>query len=356
MFEMLKKPVSGIPASPLMLSALQGKKTTRTPFWLMRQAGRYLPEYRELRKQAGSFLDLCFNPKLATEVTLQPLRRFDMDAAILFSDILVIPFALGQSLAFEAGEGPKLGDLDISSIEKNLPGGLEKLSPVLETVSRTRQALDPGKVLIGFAGSPWTVACYMIEGQGSRQGFPKMRQFILENPEKHSKLMDCLIRATIDYLSAQIKAGADAVQLFDSWAGLCQDHDFETNIIEPTRHIVRELKKRHPHTPIIGFPRQAGSGYAAYARLTGVNALGLDTHVSLEQAAVLQKEITVQGNLDPDILLRGGDELQHAAKSILAALTGRPFIFNLGHGIIKETPPEHVAMLADIIKGWHHAG
>lgn len=353
---MLKKAVSGIETGSLMLSALQGKKTVRPPFWLMRQAGRYLPEYRELRSQAGSFLDLCFNPKLAMEVTLQPLRRFDMDAAILFSDILVIPFALGQSLAFEAGEGPRLGTLDIASIENALSGVSGKLSPVLETVSRTRQALDPGKVLIGFAGSPWTVACYMIEGRGSSQGFLKTKQFALENPKDHSRLMACLTEATIDYLSAQIKAGADAVQLFDSWAGLCQGRSFETNIIEPTRQIVRELKIRHPHTPIIGFPRQAGGNYAAYARLTGVDALGLDTDVSLEQAATLQKEIPVQGNLDPEVLLRGGDGLERTAKSILAALAGGPFIFNLGHGIIKETPPEHVALLANIIKGWRHAG
>lgn len=338
---------------PFMLSVLDENGSPRPPFWFMRQAGRYLPEYRDIRKQAGSFLNLCFNPVMAAEVTLQPLRRFDMDAAILFSDILVIPHALGQELSFETGEGPRLGTLELLTIEKNIPCFLKTLNPVLETVSTVRNNLDPDKTLIGFAGSPWTVACYMIEGQGSRQGFQKTKKFIAEKPEIFSRLMDCLVQSTIEYLSAQISAGADIVQLFDSWAGLCGERmSFEKNIIAPTRCIVDEIKKRHPGVPVIGFPRQAGDHYKTYAKMTGVDVLGLDQDVSLVQAMELSDSIAVQGNMNPEALLHGGAALKQEAAKILKAMSGKPFVFNLGHGVIKETPPENVALLSETIKAW----
>ncbi len=333
----------------LFLDALRGQRTKRPPFWLMRQAGRYLPEYRALRAKAGSFLDLCFNPAQAAEVTLQPLRRFDMDAAILFSDILVIPHALGQTLAFQEGEGPKLGKLDIQALEKNQDNIQKKLSPVLETVERVKGALDSDKALIGFAGSPWTVACYMIEG-GSSRDFAQARSFAKTKPDEFSRLMDILVVATTDYLSAQIKAGADAVQLFDSWAERADD--FEQQIIKPTQKIISALKIKHPDVPVIGFPRGAGSYYPAYAKATGIDALGLDQTVLLEKAAEYQDICTVQGNLDPDVLLKGGTALQSGATRILEALSPKPFIFNLGHGVIKETPPEHVGLLSEIIRNW----
>ena len=333
----------------LFLDALLKKRTVRPPFWLMRQAGRYLPEYRDLRSKAGSFLDLCFNPTFAAEVTLQPLRRFSMDAAILFSDILVIPYALGQGLSFQEGEGPRLEDLDLAAIEKNAGRVLEKLSPVLETVERVRQELDPDKVLIGFAGAPWTVACYMIEG-GSSKDFSRARHFAANRPVEFERLMQGLANATADYASAQIKAGADVIQLFDSWAGLADD--FEQQVINPTRDIIAILEHRHPGVPIIGFPRGAGKKYLDYARQTGVCGLGLDQHVSLREAEQYQKICTVQGNLDPQTLLKGGLDLETKTRRLLETLSPGPFIFNLGHGVIKETPPEHVLKLSEIVRNW----
>lgn len=333
----------------LFLEALSKKQVLRPPFWLMRQAGRYLPEYRALRAKAGSFLDLCFNPEMASEVTLQPVKRFGVDAAILFSDILVIPYALGQSLSFQEGEGPKLGSFDISSLEKKLPFIEKNLSSVFETIDRTKNNLPEETALIGFAGSPWTIACYMING-GSSRDFKKANNFALEKPDYFSRLMEIITFSTIDYLSAQIKAGVDAVQLFDSWAGLAEN--FENQVINPTQKIVAELKKRHPEIPIIGFARKAGDNYSSYAKKTKVDAIGVDQDISLEKMKGWQKICAVQGNLDPELLLKGGDVMKSAVLEILETLSKGPFIFNLGHGVIKETPPEHVALLSEIIRNW----
>ncbi|TAL32780.1 MAG: uroporphyrinogen decarboxylase [Alphaproteobacteria bacterium] len=334
--------------TPVLLQALQGKVTNRVPFWLMRQAGRYLPEYRALRQQAGSFLNLCFTPELAAEVTLQPLRRFDMDAAIIFSDILVVPLALGQKLDFVEGEGPRLGPLDTGSLRYDS----SRITPVYDALSLVRRQLPPDKALIGFAGAPWTVACYMIQGYGDG-AFESVVAAAKNNPAEFGMLVGMLTEATIEHLSAQIRAGADAVQIFDSWAGILPETEFSTWVIAPTRRIVAELNKRHPATPIIGFPRQAGYLYARYAAETGVQGLGADPSVDLSQlAAGVSPGICLQGNLDPGLLLKGGEELTAAAENILEAMRHRPFIFNLGHGVIKETPPEHVAALSAVIRSF----
>ncbi len=332
----------------LFVRALQGEATARVPFWLMRQAGRYLPEYRAVREKAGSFLELCFNPELAAEVTLQPVERFGMDAAILFSDILVVPYALGQKLSFEAGEGPRLeprtnlGEIDFAAFD-------EKLSPVFETVNAARGRLSGDKALIGFAGAPWTIACYMIEGKGG--GFETARKFAFENPEKCDALIAKLVEATAHYLIKQIEAGVDAVQLFDSWAGLVPAAFFDRWCIQPARTIVEKIHAVYPAFPVIGFPRGAGLFYQDYIARAGVACTGVDQHAPLEKVIALAGGKTcVQGNLDPLALLAGGKILATETKRILAAAKGAPFVFNLGHGVIKETPPEHVAALAQLIK------
>lgn len=337
-----------------LLAALAGVKATRPPFWFMRQAGRYLPEYRELRKTAGSFLDLCYAPKLAAEVTVQPLRRFGMDAAILFSDILVVPHALGQEVAFQEGKGPVLGALDIPAL------GVETLhdiaAPVYETVRQTRALLAndlelDDQALIGFAGAPWTVASYMVEGGSSRE-FMTLRAMMYQNPEKLDSLIAVLTEATTDYLSRQIEAGAEAVQIFDSWAGILPEEMFEKYVIAPTAEIVAVLRSQYPTVPIIGFPKGAGLLYKNYAEQTGVTALGLDFTLPLDWAAKeLQTICPVQGCLDPALLLAGGDVMLDAAKRVLDAFSDGAFIFNLGHGINKETKPETVAQLSDFLKG-----
>ncbi|HYD19470.1 MAG TPA: uroporphyrinogen decarboxylase [Patescibacteria group bacterium] len=327
------------------MAALRGQAQPTAPFWLMRQAGRYLPEYRALRARAGSFLDLCFNPELAAEVTLQPIRRFDMDAAILFSDILVIPYALGQSLSFVEGEGPRLGNLTV----KTLRYDAEKLAPVCETLRRVRKELRSDKALIGFAGAPWTVACYMVEGQGGGE-FIRAKSFAYANPDAFDQLIAKIIEATVDYLVAQAEAGADAVQLFDSWAGLVPEPYFTRWVIRPSQLIRSMFKRRCPDIPMIGFPRGAGALYPRYAAQTGVDGLGLDTQVPLDWARKELGSACLQGNLDPVALLTGGKALETAARNILEAMKGQAFIFNLGHGVIKETPPDHVAQLAQIIR------
>jgi uroporphyrinogen decarboxylase len=341
-----------------LLDVLQRKKPARVPFWLMRQAGRYLPEYRALRADTPSFLDLCYNPEKASEVTLQPIRRFGMDGAILFSDILVIPDALGQKVVFEAGEGPKLqaltsamdfADLDLDRVIKHL-------APVFETVKLTRAKLAAEKfdqtALIGFCGSPWTVACYMVQGHGG-SNFEKATSWAKENPDSFQKLINILTAASCLYLSAQIEAGVEAVQLFESHAGLLQDDQFEKWIIEPTHKIGEYLKDFHADIPVIGFPRQAGKAALEYAQETLIDCLGLDYDADLDWAA---KEITpylpVQGNLDPALLLAGGQAMIDGLEKIRLTLNGKPFIFNLGHGVIKETPPEHVEQLTRIVRGW----
>jgi len=337
------------------LSVLQGDVLDTPPFWLMRQAGRYLPEYRELRKTAGGFLDLVYNPDFAIEVTMQPLRRYDMDAAILFSDILVIPQALGQHLEFVAGEGPKLDAVRDSQAIEALNYNPEKLNPVYETVAGLRrQMVAEGfdqTALIGFAGAPWTVATYMVEGGGSKT-FEKVKALAYRQPAIFENLIEKITAGTIDYLGRQIEAGAEAIQIFDSWAGVLEENQYRRWVIEPTKKIVSALQKKHPQTPIIGFPKGSGFLYKDYARDTGVTALGLDAQVPLRFAQELQKTIPVQGNLDNVCLLAGGQTMKDAVQRILTALGGGPFIFNLGHGVIKETPPEHVEELSQIIKSW----
>ncbi len=336
------------------LSALRGMQPKTPPFWLMRQAGRYLPEYRELRAKAGGFLDLVYNPDFAVEVTMQPLRRYGMDAAILFSDILVVPQALGQKLEFLAGEGPKLDPVRSMDDLDRLAYDQSVLEPVYETVAGIRRAMvNEGMektTLIGFAGAPWTVATYMVEGGGSRD-FIHAKSWAYHDPQGFSRLIDLITDATIDYLLRQIEAGAEAVQLFDSWAGALSESQFMRWVIAPAQKIVSALGEEYPDVPVIGFPRGAGALYEAYAEQSGVSALGLDTQVPLGFAQKLQKILPVQGNLDPVCLLAGGDALKIEAEKILSSLGGKPFIFNLGHGVIKETPPEHVAQLAALIRG-----
>jgi len=330
-----------------LLRVLAGEAVWPPPIWLMRQAGRYLPEYRELRAQAGDFISLCTTPKLAAEVTLQPIRRYGFDAAILFSDILMLPWALGYGLAFKEGEGPVLPRLtaeqDVSVLNPGRVG--DAIAPILETVQRTKAGLEQPTTLIGFAGSPFTVACYMVEGGGSKD-FARIRGMAHGEPELLSRLIDVLVDSTIEYLSAQITAGADAVMLFDSWAGVLSPRLFARHVIEPTRRIVDALRALHPGTPIIGFPRLAGVLVGAYAAQTAVNAVALDTGAELSMATGLVPATTAtQGNLDPLSLVAGGEALAAETRSVLAGVKGRPHIFNLGHGIVPQTPPSHVADL-----------
>ena len=333
-----------------MLATLQGQPGDYTPIWLMRQAGRYLPEYRALRAQAGSFLNLCYNPSQAAEITLQPLRRFDLDAAILFSDILVIPHALGMGLDFVEGEGPVLPPLpSLAGFDRlDFAGFEQKLAPVYETLDILRGKLPAGKTLIGFAGAPWTVACYMLQGHGGGK-FEKARQMALANPQAFSTFLLRLADITAQYLCSQIRHGADTVQIFDSWAGLVPDAHFHDWIIAPAARIVQTIKARYPDTPVIGFPRQAGSNYTRYARETGIAAMGLDQNADI---AAIPDDICIQGNLAPELLLAGGDDMKHAIDELMQKTMHRRFIFNLGHGVIKETPPEHVADLIATVRAF----
>ncbi len=335
-----------------LLKTLSRKKSTAIPFWLMRQAGRYLPEYLDLREKAGSFLDLCFNPELAVEVTLQPLRRFDMDAAILFSDILIIPYAMGQELTFTKGEGPRLGKYEsINQFkETNLEMFNKRLQPVYETVSRLKQHLSPEKTLIGFAGAPWTVACYMVQGYGDKD-FSQVKEYAYKNITEFDELIEILIVNTSHYLIEQIKAGADCIQIFDSWAGLLPEEYFNRWVINPTKKIVDNIKAEFPNTPVIGFPKGAGMFYKFYAEKTNLECVGIDQFSSLKQSFdSFGDKVVLQGNLDPAILLAGGKILEESVIKILKTAGDNPFIFNLGHGIIKETPIEHVAFLSKLVK------
>ena len=343
--------MSPVAHKPLLATVL-GERQERPPVWIMRQAGRYLPEYRETRKQAGTFLDLCYTPDLAVEVTLQPLRRFDLDAAILFSDILVIPDALGQSVRFETGEGPILEPVDAKGIEGlSKERALDHLAPVLETVRRLRAALPPEKTLIGFCGAPWTVATYMLNGRGSPDQWTA-RRFALEHPEAFARLMDILVETSVDYLAAQLEAGADVVQLFESWALNLDDAAFARQVIEPNRRIIEGLRRRSPNAPIIGFPRGAAGNLARFAASTGVNALGIDYSTPLDFIKTnLPAGLPVQGNLDPLRLVVGGEAMDNQVRTILSTLADRPHIFNLGHGIVPETPIAHVERLVALVKG-----
>ncbi len=338
------------PAVKPLLATIRGERQNRPPVWIMRQAGRYLPEYREVREKAGSFLELCYSPDLAAEVTLQPLRRFELDAAILFSDILVIPDALGQSLRFEPGEGPLLEPLTLGLLGKMKPETVTgHLAPVLETLGRVRAELPPDKALLGFCGSPWTVATYMIGGRGSPDQ-AAARTFALTEPQAMAGLIDILVEASALYLVAQFKAGADAVQLFESWAANLDEHQFAELVIAPNRRIVERVRAEVPGAPIIGFPRGAAGLLQAYTTGTLVDAVGLDHMIPLASARTLPAGLPVQGNLDPLRLLAGGEQMEARIEEIIAAFADRPHIFNLGHGIVPETPIEHVERLVEIVK------
>ncbi len=339
-----------------LLRALTGEAVWPPPVWLMRQAGRYLPEYRAVRAKAKDFITLCTTPELATEVTLQPIRRYQLDAAILFSDILMVPWGLGQGLAFREGEGPVLPPLrDASEVAALDPSQLlDRVASILETVHRVRQELLAegfgDTALIGFAGSPFTVACYMVEGGGSRD-FAATRSMAFGDPALFAWLLEILADATVSYLSAQIEAGAEAVMLFDSWAGVLSPSQFRTHVMQTTRYIVGELGRRHPAVPVIGFPRLAGLLVGDYVRETGVHAVGLDTGMDLVLAkSLIQPQVAFQGNLDPMALLAGGAAMRIEATGILQAMRGWPFVFNLGHGIVPQTPPAHVAELVELVR------
>jgi uroporphyrinogen decarboxylase len=335
-----------------MLAVLRGERRDPPPVWMMRQAGRYLPEYRALRAEKGGFLDLVYDTEAAAEVTLQPLRRFpQLDAAILFSDILIVPFALGQDLSFVAGEGPRLTPPLTSAALDQLTPVPARLEPVYATVRKVKAGLDPSKTLIGFAGSPWTVATYMIAGQGSREQ-AEARLFAYRDSGAMDALIGRIVEMTVDYLAGQIDAGADTVQLFDSWSGSLAPREFERWVIAPTAAIVAALKSRRPEVPVIGFPKGAGGKLAPYARETGIDAVGLDETVDPRRAdAELPRGLPVQGNLDPMLLLAGSDDLERSVAEILHALSGRPHIFNLGHGISKDTPIANVERLMRLLKG-----
>ena len=333
-----------------LLNVLKGNQEAIPPVWLMRQAGRYLPEYRALRAEKGGFLALAYDSDAACEITLQPIRRFGFDGAILFSDILVIPHAMGQDLWFETGEGPRLAPrLAESRLEDFVPAP-ERLAPVIETVRKVSAALPPETTFLGFAGSPWTVATYMVHGQGSKDQ-AETRRMAHAEPERFGALIEAIIAATVDYLGDQIDAGVDAVQLFDSWAGSLSPAQFEKWVIAPNAEIVRRLKARNRDAVIIGFPKGAGGKLAAYAEGTGVDALGLDETVDPHWAnRELRKGLPVQGNLDPLALIAGGDVLKDAVKNILSAFEDRPHIFNLGHGILPDTSIENVELLLNLVR------
>lgn len=333
-----------------LLDVINGGNPGKTPIWLMRQAGRYLPEYRELRADKGGFLELVYDTDAAAEVTLQPIRRFGFDGAILFSDILIVPHALGQDLRFEAGEGPRLSPPLVDSTLAALEAAPERLAPVYETVDKVKAKLPAETTFLGFAGSPWTVATYMVAGQGSREQ-AEARRYAYRDPQAFREIIDAVGAMTVDYLSGQVAAGVDAVQLFDSWAGSLSPAQFEQWVIAPTARIVAAFKARHPDIPVIGFPKGAGGKLPAYARETGVDVIGLDETVDPAwAAAVLPPELPLQGNLDPLALIAGGAALEKAVDNILSAFAERPHIFNLGHGILPDTPIAHVEHLLKLVR------
>ena len=338
--------------SSLFLDTLAGYKTRRPPFWFMRQAGRYLPEYRALREKTDGFLNLCLNSKLACEVTLQPIARFEPDAAILFSDILIVPYGLGMAVDFVEGKGPILEAITDSSDIKRLK--LEqrnsRIEATYETVSLCRKRLSRDKALIGFAGSPWTVATYMIEG-GASKNYAKVKSWAYKDEQSFNNLINIVTTATIDHLSAQIDHGADAVKLFDSWAGVLSPNQFAKWVIKPTKDIVQALKLKHPAVKVIGFPRGSGHQYIDYVDKTGIDAVALDTNIVPSWAAKeLEKKVVIQGNLDPITLLVGGESMLNEAATIIENMKERPHIFNLGHGVLPETPPENVEYLSHYLR------
>src|SRR5262249_24516410 len=337
----------------LMLRVFAGQTLTPPPIWLMRQAGRYLPEYRKVRARVGDFLELCYTPELAAEVTLQPIRRFNFDAAIVFADILVVPDALNQTVRFIEGEGPRLEVIRSAAelARLNLRATRPKFERVFETVSRVRQDLPPQTALIGFCGAPWTVATYMVEGQGSIDQ-AGARLWAYRDPQGFAGLISLLEDASVEYLSGQIEAGADVVQIFDSWAGSLPDDQFRHWVIAPTRRLVARLKERHPEVPVIGFPRGAGLLVRDYAAETGVDGVSCDAAMPLQfMGHELPKGTVVQGNLDPLLLLAGGPALERRVGELLSHVSSRAFIFNLGHGVQPQTPPENVARLVALVRG-----
>ncbi len=335
-----------------LLTVFDGRALSPPPIWLMRQAGRYLPEYRATRAKAGGFLDLCYTPALAAEVTLQPIRRYGFDASILFADILVVPDALGQAVRFVEGEGPRLDPLrsaaDVARL--SIAAAAQKFGIVAETVQRLRQDLPAETTLIGFCGAPWTVATYMIGGQGSNDQ-AATRSFAYRDPVTFQALVDVLVEASVVYLDGQVRAGADMLQIFDSWAGSLPEDEFDRWVIAPTRKIVADLKRLHPGLPVMGFPRGAGLHGARFMRETGVDGISCDTSMPLQHIrGTLSGRTVVQGNLDPLLLVAGGAPLERRVREIVRTLGVNPFIFNLGHGIVPETPPEHVARLVELVR------
>jgi uroporphyrinogen decarboxylase len=334
-----------------LLATLHGDRQAVPPVWLMRQAGRYLPEYRALRAEKGGFLALATDPVAASEITIQPIRRFGFDGAILFSDILMVPWALGQDLSFGAGEGPRLAPPLVEAPLEALERAVERLEPVYGTVERVAAALPPETTFLGFAGSPWTVATYMVAGQGSRDQ-AETRQYAYQRPASFAHIVDAIVTLTIEYLSRQIQAGVEAVQLFDSWAGSLSPAQFERWVVAPNAAIVAGLKARHPDVPVIGFPKGIGAKLVAYAAETGVDAVGLDETIDPVWAdRALPPGLPVQGNLDPLALLAGGEALEDGIDRVLAAFPDRPHVFNLGHGIGQFTPIEHVEALLARVRG-----
>ena len=337
-----------------ILRALKGEVLPTPPIWMMRQAGRYLPEYRETRAKAGDFLTLCYTPDLAAEVTLQPIRRYGFDAAILFADILLLPQALGPKLWFETGEGPRMETTDTPAQVANLrPTGAihDTLSPVYETVRILARELPKETTLIGFAGAPWTVATYMVGGRGSKDQAAAHDLKAQDRPTFEA-LIERITEATIEYLSAQIEAGAEVVKLFDSWAGSLKGQDFRDFAEVPTARIIAALKARHPRIPVIAFPREAGQGYIGFAHRTGADCVAIDNSVSPEWAAAnVQIDGCVQGNLAPEHLVTGGQALVAATQHVVRAFSKGPHIFNLGHGITPEASPEHVQLMIDTVRG-----
>jgi uroporphyrinogen decarboxylase len=335
-----------------LLRVFAGEALTPPPVWLMRQAGRYLPEYRAVRAKAGGFLDLCYSPELAAEVTLQPIRRYGFDAAILFADILIVPDALGQGVRFVEGEGPRLDAIrSEAELARLSPSATRpKFGRIFETVAKVRQGLPRETALFGFCGAPWTVATYMVGGQGSADQ-ADARLWAYRDPQGFQRLIDLLADVSVEYLSGQVEAGAEVVQIFDSWAGSLADDQFRRWVIAPTKRMVAQLKQRHPAVPVIGFPRGAGVQAKAYVAETRVDGVSCDTSMPLDFIArEVPSHTVVQGNLDPLLLVTGGPALERRVAETLAALSQRPFIFNLGHGIVPETPPENVARLVELVR------
>jgi len=335
-----------------LIDSLNGKITKCPPFWFMRQAGRYLPEYRELRSRTGGFIDLCLNRTASTEVTLQPIRRFDPDAAILFSDILIVPYGLGMNVRFEEGRGPILDavydakGLDKLSIDKNW----SRIESTYETVDSVKSQLDSDKTLIGFSGSPWTVATYMVEGKSSKD-YATVKGWAYRETEEFERLINLLVEATIKHLSLQIDAGADVIKIFDTWAGVLSPKEYQRWVIKPSSEICSELKRRYPNVKIIGFPKGVGVGYVDFASNVVVDGVAIDTSVPPKWAAeFLQHQVTVQGNLDPIVLIEGGERMIDQARNIRESLQDGPFIFNLGHGVLPTTPVENLITLAEFLK------